>query len=73
MLKKNVGYMFSEPYQRICKDLDHFLNPPQEEEEPSCNLSQENKDQVSPSSEYEEQSFFPSQEEAAKHTSPETL
>ena len=73
MLKKNVGYMFSEPYQRICKDLDHFLNPPQEEEKLPYNLSQENKDQVSPSSEYEEQSFFPSQEEAAKHTSPETL
>jgi hypothetical protein len=26
MLRKNVGYMFSEPYQRICKDVEAFLH-----------------------------------------------
>ncbi len=30
MLKKNIGYMFSPPFQRILSDLDNFLNTKQE-------------------------------------------
>ncbi len=26
MLRKNVGYMFSEPFRRICQDVEQFLN-----------------------------------------------